>query len=141
MKALARSGLPLWLLVVALAVAVPVSLPAAERAKETARPDFSALRASIRARLVQQSVPSLAVAVVPWRRGLIEVCALAAAVLIALQLGINHWFYLYVPWFFGLVMAAVLGAHVASAGPGDGGGDAEELRRGATGHPPVAVAG
>jgi hypothetical protein len=57
---------------------------------------------------------ALAVAVVPWQRGLVEVCALAAAVLIALQLGINHWFYLYIPWCFGLVMAAVLGAYGAT---------------------------
>ncbi|MFL5831198.1 MAG: hypothetical protein ACJ76X_14890 [Solirubrobacteraceae bacterium] len=87
---------------------------------------------------------ALAVAVVPWRRGLIEVCALAAAVLIALQIGINHWFYLYIPWFFGLFMAAVLGAHGAPSDPAPGYGDAEEVRRGATGQPPappVAVGG
>jgi len=34
--------------------------------------------------------------------------AACAAVLIAIQLGITHWFYLYIPWFFGLVMLALL---------------------------------
>jgi hypothetical protein len=29
-------------------------------------------------------------------------------VLIALQLGVTHWFYLYLPWFFPLVMLALL---------------------------------
>jgi hypothetical protein len=28
---------------------------------------------------------------------------------IAVQLGIEHWFYLYIPWFFPLVMVALLG--------------------------------
>ena len=35
--------------------------------------------------------------------------ALSAAILIALQLGVTHWFYLYIPWFFPLVMIALLG--------------------------------
>jgi hypothetical protein len=34
--------------------------------------------------------------------------ALCAAVLIALQLGVTHWFYLYIGWFFPLVMLALL---------------------------------
>ncbi len=44
--------------------------------------------------------------------------ATAAAVLIAVQLGIDHWFYLYIPWFFGLVMLALLG-QLSSASPPD----------------------
>ena len=47
------------------------------------------------------------------RRGIIEVAALGAAVLIALQLGISHWFYLYIPWFFPLVLIALVAAHPA----------------------------
>jgi hypothetical protein len=39
----------------------------------------------------------------------VTVAALGAAVLIALQLGVTHWFYLYIVWFFPLVMVAVLG--------------------------------
>ena len=54
---------------------------------------------------------AIAVAFVPRRRTVIEVAALGAAVLIALQLGITHWFYLYIPWFFPLVMVALIGAH------------------------------
>jgi len=45
--------------------------------------------------------------------------ALCAAVLIALQLGVTHWFYLYIPWFFGLAMAGLLGrAHEDRLDPG-----------------------
>ncbi|MHB8658924.1 MAG: hypothetical protein ACYC91_13395 [Solirubrobacteraceae bacterium] len=63
--------------------------------------------------LVQGAAVALAIVVafVPRRRGLTEVAALGAAVLIALQLGITYWFYLYIPWFFPLVMTALLGAH------------------------------
>ncbi len=52
---------------------------------------------------------ALALAIVPRRRGLVEVTALAAAIIIALQLGLTHWFYLYIPWFFAPAIAALLG--------------------------------
>jgi len=52
---------------------------------------------------------ALALAVVPRRRDLVGLAACAAAILIALQLGVTHWFYLYIPWFFPLVMLALLG--------------------------------
>ena len=29
--------------------------------------------------------------------------------MIAVELGIEHWFYLYIPWFFPLVLVALLG--------------------------------
>jgi hypothetical protein len=63
--------------------------------------------------LVQGAAVGLAVMVafVPRRRDLVTVAALAAAVLIALQLGVTHWFYLYIVWFFPLVMVALLGSH------------------------------
>jgi hypothetical protein len=32
-------------------------------------------------------------------------------VIVAVQLGIDHWFYLYIPWFFSLVMIALLGRY------------------------------
>ena len=54
-------------------------------------------------------VLALVVAVLPRRADLVGLAATAAAVLIAVQLGIDHWFYLYIPWFFGLVMLALLG--------------------------------
>jgi len=50
------------------------------------------------------------VAFVPRRRSLYQVGALAAAVTIAVQLTAEHWFYLYVPWFFGLVLCALAGS-------------------------------
>lgn len=47
-------------------------------------------------------------ALVPRRDGVAGLAAACAAVLIALQLAVEHWFYLYLPWFFGLVMIALL---------------------------------
>jgi hypothetical protein len=49
------------------------------------------------------------VAFVPWRRDLVRIAALAAAVLIAVQLPAEHWFYLYIPWFYALVIVAICG--------------------------------
>ncbi|HXP99944.1 MAG TPA: hypothetical protein VN845_07760 [Solirubrobacteraceae bacterium] len=51
---------------------------------------------------------AIAVAFLPRRADLVGLAATAAAVLIAVQLGIDHWFYLYIPWFFGLVIFALL---------------------------------
>ena len=56
---------------------------------------------------------ALVVAFLPRRRGLVEVAALAAAVVIALQLAVNYWLYSYIVWFFPLVIAAVFGSHPA----------------------------
>ncbi|MGZ8633917.1 MAG: hypothetical protein ACXWZZ_08700 [Solirubrobacteraceae bacterium] len=52
---------------------------------------------------------AVAVAFLPRRRDLVGLCALAAAVLIALQLGVTHWFYLYIVWFLGPALIALLG--------------------------------
>jgi hypothetical protein len=52
---------------------------------------------------------ALALAVVPRRGDLVGLAAACAAVIIAAQLGVEHWFYLYIPWFFPLVMLALLG--------------------------------
>ena len=54
-------------------------------------------------------VLALSLALVPRRADLVGLAAACAAVIIAVQLGIDHWFYLYIPWFFGLVMLALLG--------------------------------
>jgi hypothetical protein len=51
---------------------------------------------------------AVALAVVPRRPDIAGLAAACAAVLIALQLGIEHWFYLYIPWFFPLVAVALL---------------------------------
>jgi hypothetical protein len=53
---------------------------------------------------------ALAVAFVPRRRDTVQVAALAAAVLIGLQLVTVHWFYLYIVWFAPLVLAALFAA-------------------------------
>ncbi|ADB54336.1 hypothetical protein [Conexibacter woesei] len=84
---------------------------------------------------------ALALAFVPRRRTLIQVAAFGAAVLIALQLSLTYWFYLYIAWFFPLVMVALLGRYgepaagagssAAGAGPAAsaeaGGGGNEQL--------------
>jgi len=54
---------------------------------------------------------AVAVALVPRRRDIIGLGALAGAVIIALQLGVTYWFYLYIVWFFPLIMLAVLGRY------------------------------
>jgi hypothetical protein len=51
---------------------------------------------------------AVAVAVLPRRRDMAGLAACAAAVVIALQAGATHWFYLYIVWFFPLVMVALL---------------------------------
>jgi hypothetical protein len=63
--------------------------------------------------LLQGAAVALAIAVmvVPTRRGLVEVAALAAAVLIALQLTVNYWLYAYIVWFFPLVVVAIFASH------------------------------
>ena len=50
---------------------------------------------------------ALVVAFIPGRRTTAQFAALAAAVLIASQLAVDHWFYLYIPWFCGLVFVAL----------------------------------
>jgi hypothetical protein len=51
---------------------------------------------------------AVAVAFVPRRRDLVGLSALSAAVLIGLQLGVTHWFYLYMVWFLGPLLIALL---------------------------------
>ncbi|HEY8494048.1 MAG TPA: glycosyltransferase 87 family protein, partial [Myxococcota bacterium] len=75
-----------------------------------------------RAVLAAGALLALAVAFVPARRTPAQAAALAAAVLIALQLAVDHWFYLYIPWFCGLVFAGLAGASSAPASvPVEGG--------------------
>jgi hypothetical protein len=52
---------------------------------------------------------ALLLAFLPRRPDIVGLAAGSAAVIIATQLGIEHWFYLYIPWFFPLVMLALLG--------------------------------
>jgi hypothetical protein len=62
---------------------------------------------------------ALLVAFVPRRRSARQVAALGAAVLIALQLGVSHWFYLYVVWFVPFVLVTVMGALRAAPDSGE----------------------
>ncbi len=55
---------------------------------------------------------ALALAVLPRRADVVGLAAACAAILIAVELGIEHWFYLYIPWFFPLVMIVLLGVRL-----------------------------
>ena len=59
---------------------------------------------------------SLLLAFVPRRKSLVQVAALGAALLIALQLTMQHWFYLYIVWFYPLLLVAL--ARPAEPPPG-----------------------
>ncbi len=65
--------------------------------------------------LVQGAAIALGVAVAffPRRRGVVEVAALAAAVIIALQLAAGYWLYSYIVWFYPAVAVALLGSYPA----------------------------
>jgi len=60
---------------------------------------------------------ALLVAFVPRRKDAIQVAALGAAVLIAVQLAASHWFYLYVVWFAPLTLVALFGSQLAARSP------------------------
>jgi hypothetical protein len=60
---------------------------------------------------------ALLVAFVPRRKSPGQVAALAAAVLICLQLAVTHWFYLYIVWFAPLVLVALFAALREPAAP------------------------
>jgi len=68
--------------------------------------------------IVQGATVALGIAVmfVPRRRGPIEVAALGAALLIALQLGAGYWLYSYIVWFFPLVAVALFGSFPSELG-------------------------
>jgi hypothetical protein len=73
--------------------------------------------------LVKAAVVGLAVLVAfrPRRRDLVTVAALGAAVMIGMELTVDHWFYLYIPWFLPFLLVALLAAGVVPLG-----GDREE---------------
>jgi len=62
------------------------------------------------------AVLAVLLAVMPRRDDLVGLAAGCAAIMIAVELGIEHWFYLYIPWFFPLVMLALLGRYGERAG-------------------------
>ncbi len=60
-------------------------------------------------------VLAVLLAVIPRRADVVGLAAACAVVIIALQLGIEHWFYLYIPWFFPVVLIALLGRYEGTA--------------------------
>ena len=93
--------------------ALPPSTSARSKASSFARArSRSGARstASTRSRrivLILAGMLAIVVAFKPGRRTTAQVAALAAAVVIASQLAVDHWFYLYIPWFCGLVFVAL----------------------------------
>jgi hypothetical protein len=67
-------------------------------------PSLEPLRIAI---LGATGLMSLAFAFVPRRKTLVQVAALSAALLISLQLTAQHWFYLYIVWFYPLLLVAM----------------------------------
>jgi hypothetical protein len=58
---------------------------------------------------------ALLVAFVPRRKSILQLAALTAALLIAFELVLTHWFYLYIPWFFPFVAFSLLFARARPA--------------------------
>ena len=68
-------------------------------------------------------------AVWPRRKAPAQIAALAAAIVIAVQVGATHWFYFYVVWFLPLALAAIFWAQRdPRAGLGDPGLEATQRR-------------
>jgi hypothetical protein len=57
--------------------------------------------------MVLTAALAVALAFVPRRRTIAQIAALAAAVVIAVQLTAEHWFYLYIPWFAPALLIAL----------------------------------
>ena len=63
---------------------------------------------------------AVVVAFLPKRRDVVVVAALGAAVMLAVQLTLAHWFYLYIVWFLPLVLVALLAPYAEPEGFGAG---------------------
>ena len=59
---------------------------------------------------------ALLVAFRPRQRDLVTVAALGAAMLLGMQLTVDHWFYLYVPWFLPFLLIALLASGIVPLG-------------------------
>ena len=57
--------------------------------------------------LIATGALSLLFAFLPRRKSVVQLAALSAALLILLQLTLQHWFYLYVVWFYPLLLIAL----------------------------------
>ena len=74
------------------------------------------------------------VAFLPRERTLPQIAALSAAVIIAVEITLEHWFYLYIPWFLGAMLVAMLATGRERSGAG-------EPLRPRSAAPPAASAG
>ncbi|MEA2404065.1 MAG: hypothetical protein QOE08_712, partial [Thermoleophilaceae bacterium] len=61
---------------------------------------------------------ALAVAFVPRRKTAVQVAALGGAVMIALQIVVSHWFYLYIEWFAPFAFVALFAPYRDDVEPG-----------------------
>ncbi len=77
-------------------------------------PSLEPLRIAL---LVAMGALSLLLAFRPRRKSLVQVAALGAGLLIALQLTMHHWFYLYIVWFYPLLLVALVGVGGRSLQP------------------------
>jgi hypothetical protein len=68
-------------------------------------PDLEAVQVVVEAAVL---VLAGVVAFVPGRKGPLELAALTAAVLLAFQVALTHWFYLYLPWMLPFALLALL---------------------------------
>ena len=67
-------------------------------------PDLASLQTVVQAGTI---VLAGVVAAVPREKGPLELAALTAAVLIAIELSLTHWFYLYLPWMLPFALLAL----------------------------------
>ncbi len=67
--------------------------------------DLGWLQAAIKIGVVALGI---AVAFFPWRRTLIQIAALSAALIIGVEITLEHWFYLYIPWFLGAMLLVMV---------------------------------
>jgi hypothetical protein len=78
-------------------------------------PDLAWLQRVLQVLLV---IGAAVVAFLPRRKSPLQLAALTGALLIGFELVLTHWFYLYLPWFFGFVAYAVLAAEPATEAVG-----------------------
>lgn len=59
--------------------------------------------------LVGLGALSIAFAVIPRQKSIVQLAALSATLIILLQLTLQHWFYLYIVWFYPLLLTSLAG--------------------------------